>query len=124
MIVGVGTDIVDIYRIENAINNNSRFIERFFTHNEIAMFKARGNKSEIIAGNFSAKEAVSKSLGTGIRGFTLKDIEILRDEYGKPYVVLHNGSKDIANRLNILRFHVSISHDKTKAISYVVAEND
>lgn len=122
MIVGIGTDIVEICRIKNAINDNERFIKRFFTEGEQDMFRSRGNKAEIIAGNFAAKEAVSKSLGTGIRGFGLKDIEILRDEIGKPYVILYNTCKDIAEQLSISKIHVSISHDKTKAISYVIAE--
>lgn len=122
MIVGIGTDIVEICRIKNAINDNERFIMRFFTESEQEMFRSRGNKAEIIAGNFAAKEAVSKSLGTGIRGFGLKDIEILRDEIGKPYVILYNACKDIAEQLSISKIHVSISHDKTKAISYVIAE--
>ena len=84
--------------------------------------------SEVIAGNFAAKEAVSKALGTGIRGFSFKDIEILRNELGKPEVILHSGANLIGNKLvgnnNSLRVHLSISHNNSSAIAYSVLEGE
>ena len=79
MIIGIGTDIIEIERIEIAVKRTKGFINKLFTENEINIFESRGFKSEVIAGNFAAKEAVSKALGTGFRGFGVKDIEILRD---------------------------------------------
>ena len=72
MIIGIGTDIIEIDRIENAINNNKRFLEKVFTIKEIEMFKKRNMRSEIVAGNFAAKEAISKALGTGFRYFIIR----------------------------------------------------
>ena len=84
--------------------------------------------SEVIAGNFAAKEAVSKALGTGMRGFSFKDIEILRNELGKPEVILHSGANLIGNKLvgnnNSLRIHLSISHNNSNAIAYSVLEGE
>ena len=120
MILGIGTDIIEILRIEEAINNNSKFLDKLFTEKEIQMFKKRKMKSEVIAGNFSAKEAISKSLGTGIRGFSFKDIEILRDELGKPIVYLNENIERIIGRS--YKINLSISHNNTSAIAFAVLE--
>ena len=90
-------------------------------HNEIEYFKLKGLKGNVIAGNFAAKEAISKAIGTGFRGFGLKDIEVLRDELGKPVV---NLSDKIYKLLDVKEFnmHISISHSKENAIAYAVME--
>ena len=121
MIIGIGTDIIEINRIEKVMNRTGNFIEKSFTHNEIQYFKSKGLKGNVIAGNFAAKEAISKAIGTGFRGFGLKDIEVLRDELGKPVV---NLSEKIYNLLEIKEFnvHISISHSKENAIAYAVME--
>lgn len=121
MIIGIGTDIVEIKRIEKVINRTNSFIGKSFTKDEIIYFELRGLKANVIAGNFAAKEAVSKALGTGFRGFGLQDIEILRDQLGKPFVKL---SSNIYRKLEIKEFtmHISISHSKENAIAYAVME--
>ena len=121
MIIGIGTDIIEINRIEKVINGTGNFIEKSFTYNEIQYFKSKGLKGNVIAGNFAAKEAISKAMGTGFRGFGLKDIEVLRDELGKPIV---NLSEKIYNLLDIKEFnmHISISHNKENAMAYAVME--
>ena len=121
MIIGIGTDIIEISRIEKAIMRTSSFIEKSFTSKEIEYFKLKGLKGNVIAGNFAAKEAISKALGTGFRGFGLQDIEVLRDELGKPVV---NLSHKIYKLLGIKEFkmYVSISHSKENAIAYAVME--
>lgn len=128
MIIGIGADIIEIERVRQAIQNNKKFISKLFTEKEIDYFISRNMNSEVIAGNFAAKEAVSKALGTGIRGFSFKDIEILRNELGKPEVILHNGAKSIGNKLvgnnNSLRVHLSISHNNSNAIAYSVLEGE
>jgi len=121
MIIGIGIDIIEINRIEKVILRTSSFIEKSFTSNEIEYFKSKGLKGNVIAGNFAAKEAISKAIGTGFRGFGLKDIEVLRDGLGKPVV---NLSYKIYKLLDIKEFniHVSISHSKENAIAYAVME--
>ena len=121
MIIGIGTDIIEIERIEIAVKRTKGFINKLFTENEINMFESRGFKSEVIAGNFAAKEAVSKALGTGFRGFGVKDIEILRDELGKPVVNLNSNVYEILKRKDV-NIHLSISHNRTSAIAYAVME--
>ncbi|EIF5084412.1 holo-ACP synthase [Clostridium perfringens] len=128
MIIGIGVDIIEIERVRQAIQNNKKFLSKLFTEREIDYFISRNMNSEVVAGNFAAKEAVSKALGTGIRGFSFKDIEILRNELGKPEVILHNGANLIGNKLvgnnNSLRIHLSISHNNSNAIAYSVLEGE
>ncbi len=120
MIIGIGTDIIEIDRIEKAINNNKNFLSKIFTDNEIELFRERNMRIEVIAGNFAVKEAISKAIGTGIRGFSLIDIEVLRDDLGKPIAYLNNNVEKIINRK--YRLNVSISHNKTSAVAFVILE--
>ncbi len=112
MIYGVGADIIKTERIKNA---GRRFEEYAFTKAEL---DAAGGRAESLAGNFAAKEAVSKAFGTGFRGFGLKDIEILRDKMGKPYVRLGDRAKEFSH----LRISISISHEKEYAAAFAVCE--
>lgn len=121
MVKGIGNDIIEIDRIKKAILR-SKFIEKYFTEKEIALYNKRNNNIEIIAGNFVVKEAVSKVLGTGFRGFSLADIEVLRDEFGKPYVLLYNEANSIAKALKITQIFVSIAHSEKYAIGFAVGE--
>lgn len=121
MIVGIGNDIVELERIKAAVLKE-RFLTRYFTEEERRLFDARHGSVATISGNFCVKEAVSKALGTGIRGFGLQDIEVLRDDLGKPYVRLYNQAKTLSEDLGIHRWHVSISHGKTHATAVAIGE--
>ena len=118
MIIGIGTDIVEVDRVIE-VSKRQRFVDKFFTIREKDIFD---KKKASIAGNFAVKESVAKMFGTGFSKFSLKDIEVLRDELGKPYVELHNNAKKIANDLQIDTIHVSISDTDTYAIAYVIGE--
>ncbi len=124
MIFGTGVDIVDIERIENIMRRNPRFIERCFTAKERSLFLEKGMKVETIAAGFAAKEAVAKALGTGIRGFNLEDIEVLRDSLGKPIVNLLGQAKEVASSRGVTRLELSLSHAKHQAIAFVIATCD
>ncbi|MCD8108344.1 MAG: holo-ACP synthase [Oscillospiraceae bacterium] len=113
----VGIDCVDIARIEKSIEIPG-FLERIFSENEIAMFMKKKMNPQTIAANFAAKEAFSKSLGTGIRGFKLKEVSVLRDELGAPYIELTGKAAEIAGNS---QFTVSITHTETVATAIVIA---
>lgn len=121
LIIGIGTDIVEVERIKNAIERTESFLNGAFTEDEIKYFNQRKYRPETIAGNFAAKEAISKALGTGFRKFGLKDIEILRDELGKPIANLSEKIVHIFG-LDKCRIHISISHTNNNAIAYAVLE--
>lgn len=119
MIIGIGTDLIEIERIEKACSREG-FIKRSFLPGEIEIINKRKASA---AGNFAAKEAVSKMLGTGFRIFGLLDIEVLRDTLGKPYVKLYNGAKNRAEELGIKKIHVTITDTKDMAMAFVVGED-
>lgn len=122
VIIGVGTDIIEIKRIEKALKTNPRFKEKLFTESERLYFNKIHNREESIAGSFAAKEAVSKALGTGFRAFEMKDIEIKRNELGKPYVELQGVAKQLGEKLGLEHIQLSISHCKEYAVAFVVIE--
>jgi len=116
-IVGVGVDIVEISRFE-AIS--SAFREKAYWPEERAYCSHR--RAETWAGLFAAKEAVAKALGTGFQGFGPREVEIFHNELGQPQVRLHGKAKEIAERKKITNTHIAISHCRTMAIAYAVAE--
>lgn len=120
MILGVGTDMVEIGRMEKACRRDA-FLKRTFTPEECR--QAEGSPSKL-AGNFAVKEAVSKVFGTGFRGFMPGDIEVLRDMLGKPYIVLYGGAKAQAERMGIRRIWVSITNTKETALAFAVGEGE
>ncbi|ACQ52646.1 holo-ACP synthase [Clostridium botulinum] len=123
MIYGIGTDITEIRRIEKAITRNKNFINKLFTKNEMDLWEKKNFKLEFIAGRFAAKEAISKALGTGIRDFNFKDIEIINDELGKPQVILKPKAENIIRKISkSYKIHLSISHEKEYAIAYALLE--
>lgn len=122
MIVGVGVDIVEIGRIKEVMERNNKFMEKVFEKSEIEYLKSRNLRPEYVAGRFAAKEAVSKALGTGFRGFNLRDIVIESNELGKPLVLLKNKAKNIAEQNGTAIIHLSISHGMESAIAYAVME--
>ena len=116
-IYGIGTDIIEISRIEKAIKQTSLFKRKVYTEKEIEHIEKKKHPYSSYAGRFAAKEAVSKAFGTGVHGFSLSDIEILNDELGKPNIILYNNLKDFTKNFV---FQVSISHSKEYAVSTVI----
>lgn len=122
MILGVGVDIVEIRRIKEILDKNNGFLQKIFTANEIEYLESRNLRPEYVAGRFAAKEAVSKALGTGFRGFSFKDIIIESSTLGKPIVTLKGKARLIANKTGNTNIHLSISHGEDNAIAYAVLE--
>lgn len=122
MIVGLGTDIAEVERIEKMIRDHGdHFLERVFTPAEIAHCSGRRESAPHFAGRWAAKEAVMKVLGTGFTkevGWT--DIEVLTEPSGRPAIVLHGSTRTVADRLGIGRVLVSISHTKHYATATAI----
>lgn len=117
MITGIGTDIVEISRIEGAISTPG-FLQRYFSEEENLYFLRKNNRAETVAAAFAAKEAFSKALGTGIC-FALKEAEVLHTERGMPYFRLSGRAAELAHGLTL---HLSVSHSKAYAVAFVTAE--
>lgn len=120
MIIGVGTDLVEIERMKKACEKEA-FLLRVYTEEER---RQAGKQFSRLAGNFAVKEAVAKVFGTGFRSFGPAEIEVLRDDLGKPYVLLYGGAKELAEQLGITALHVSITNTVEYALAYAVGEGD
>jgi len=123
MIKGIGTDIIEISRL-NALVNNNKFMSTYYTEKENQYLLGRSNKAESAAAMFAAKEAVSKAIGTGFVGFSPKDVEVTHNEIGKPEITLLDKADIAAKRYGINKVHVSLSHCREYATAYVLAEGD
>ena len=124
MILGIGIDLCKISRINSTLYKfGDRFKKRCFTYNEINKCDRVKNSSACYAKRFASKEAVSKAIGTGITKLTrFKDIEILRDEKGKPILNAVDGFKKYMGDLGITKTHVSLSDERNYAIAFAVLE--
>lgn len=127
MIIGVGTDIVEIARLQKSLERPSgeRFLEHVFTQSEQADApESERQKYAYFAGRWAAKESLSKALGTGIGSHcALREIEVLRNSNGKPEITLCGAAAETAAGLGIRRLHVSISHEQAYACAIVIAED-
>lgn len=117
----IGVDIVEVYRIK-CLCGKKRFLDRFFTKKELEPICGKANFYHSIAGKFAAKEAVVKTLGTGFRYFKFKDVQILNDKLGKPYVVLSGNAREIAKKKGFAQILVTISHCRDYAVAFAVAK--
>ncbi len=116
--MSVGTDIIEIERIENSMKNK-KFLEYVFGEEEYEMLKIKNFSPQSVAANFCAKEAFFKSIGTGIRGYGLKNVQVLRDEMGKPYFKFSGKVSEEVEK-NGYKFSVSLSHSKNYALATVL----
>ena len=114
-----GIDLIEIERIRHSCENPT-FINRVFGEKERAQFSAQAHPATHMAGAFAAKEAFAKALGTGIRGFSLCEVEVLHDALGAPYFALSGQAKALADAQN-LEFALSITHTDTLAAAFVTA---
>ena len=122
MIIGIGCDIIEINRVEKAVQSDS-FKKRVFTEAEIAYCESRGKQQfASFAARFAAKEAVLKAFGTGLRGGELGEIEVLNDELGCPQLSLRGYHEELAKSKGVGKIHVTLSHSKDSAMAYVVLE--
>lgn len=126
MIIGVGTDLLDIARVKGILESSAgeRFMQRVLTGAEQELAAQRkGRLAEFVSGRFAAKEAVSKAFGCGIgKQLSLQDMEVLPDALGKPVCRV---SEEALQRLKLPRstiVHLSITHTETMAMAYAIIE--
>ncbi len=124
MILSIGIDIVEVYRIRETIARTPRFAQRVFTDGERSYCDGRGAAAwQSYAGRFAAKEAFLKALKTGWRGkITWQDIEVVSDAEGVPTLNVSGEAKKILNKRGATHVHVSISHTSEHAVAQVIFE--
>ena len=124
MIISIGVDIVEVYRIAETMTRTPRFTERVFTKSERAYCDAKGAAAaQSYAGRFAAKEAFLKALQTGWRGkITWHDIEILSDDQGVPSLNISGEARRLVEDRGVAQMHLSISHTTEHAVAHVMFE--
>ncbi|MDP3817773.1 MAG: holo-ACP synthase [Methylotenera sp.] len=125
MIFGIGTDIVEVSRIETSIEQfGDDFAKRILAESEFECYQQSLIKARFLAKRFAAKEAFSKALGTGLRTpATFQNIAVSHDELGKPILVLALELQSFMQTKNITQTHISISDEKNLAAAFVVLES-
>lgn len=120
-IIGIGIDIVEVARIKNSVERTRSFINRIFEAREVRLSDRGTVRYEELAGRFAAKEAFLKAIKTGWRrGVAFKEIIILNEKSGAPYVVLEGRARKISAALGVKKIFASISHTRDLAIAMIV----
>jgi holo-[acyl-carrier protein] synthase len=122
-IVGIGTDIVECFRIGRMIEEHGElFLTRVYTPREIGYCRARRTATEHFAGRWAAKEAIMKCLGTGWRrGIGWTDLEVRNAPGGQPHVCLRGAARDLARQLGVSEILLTLSHCRAYATATAVA---
>ncbi|MFL6352488.1 MAG: holo-ACP synthase [Bryobacteraceae bacterium] len=125
MIVGIGTDLVEIERIRKSIAQyGDRFLDRVYTERERAYASSKANAAERYAARFAAKEAGMKAIGTGWRnGVTWKDFEVAHEKSGQPTLTLSGVALEISHTLGVERVSISLTHTAEIAFAVVILES-
>jgi holo-[acyl-carrier protein] synthase len=122
MILGIGIDVVHVYRLKRWEKIPGLF-ERFFHDDELRVALPKGEAGILsLAARFAAKEAFGKALGTGLHGLSLKEIAVMNDELGKPQFRLYGRAQESLERMGGIGVFVSLSHERDNALAMVVIE--
>lgn len=122
MIIGLGIDIVEVSRLEKWLKDN-RLLQRFFSEEEIEYVLSKENgAARSLAVRFAAKEAFGKALGTGLAGIKLKDIVVVNDRTGRPFLKVSGTALEALKKKGGAALHLSLSHEKTTAAAVVIIE--
>jgi holo-[acyl-carrier protein] synthase len=123
MIYSVGIDLIDMERIRKALDQwGDKFVRRILGEEERTLYRERQNKVQFTSGRFAAKEAVIKALGPFFEyGVPLREIQILNDLYGKPYVHFEDRVRE---RILDKEVKISITHERTMAAAVAILTGD
>jgi holo-[acyl-carrier protein] synthase len=123
MIIGIGTDIVDIARITASLNKSDGLAKRILTQSEYTEFESSNDKGRYLAKKFASKEATVKAIGTGIgNGMGWQQIEISHDPLGKPILNAKGAFKEWCEQQCVSNMHISIADEDAFATAFVVLE--
>jgi holo-[acyl-carrier protein] synthase len=124
VIFGIGTDIIDVKRVEKMVARGRQYLETIFTEKEMDYCEAKAKKSEHYAARYAAKEAILKALGTGWRGgLAYSEIEIINEELGQPQVLVRGEVRNFFDHHQIQKTLISLSHTKEIALAVVILES-
>jgi len=120
-VMGIGMDLVEVDRMRTAVDRTPGLVDRVFTTGEATWAAGARDPAQRLAARFAAKEAVLKALGVGLGAAPLRSIEVVRAPSGQPAVVLHDQASELADRLGVQVWHLSLTHTSTTAAAVAVA---
>lgn len=120
-VLGVGIDLVDVDRFRRSLQRTPSMRERMFTEGERSYAETANDPTERYAARFAAKEAVMKALGVGLGAFGFHDVEVLRDEGGRPSLRVVGAAELLAVERGVRTWQISLTHTATSAGAVVVA---
>lgn len=120
-VVGVGIDLVDVHRFRASLARTPSMRARMFTPGERAYAEQASDPAERYAARFAAKEAVMKAMGVGLGAFGFHDVEVAREEGGRPWLVVGGAAEVLAADLGVVAWQLSLTHTATSAGAIVVA---
>jgi holo-[acyl-carrier protein] synthase len=120
-VAGLGVDIIEIERMERALERTPRIQERVFSENERRYAQSKARPAIHYALFFAAKEAVLKALGTGFAGMAFTDVEVDHDRYGRPVPILHGRAQALAEKAGIIEMQLSLSYTHSVGVASAVA---
>ena len=122
MILGIGVDLIQVARMDRWVGQEG-LIERFFHPGEIDDARQRGKSMSLsLAVRYAAKEALGKALGVGLAHFSLREVQVVNDRFGKPEIRLHGQAREAFARFGGRQIHLSLTHELDNAIAMVVIE--
>ena len=122
MILGIGIDLIQVARMDRWVGQGG-LLDRFFHPGELEDARARGRSMALsLAVRYAAKEALGKALGVGLAHFSLREVQVVNDRFGKPEIRLHGQARETFSRLGGGRIHLSLTHELDNAIAMVVIE--
>ncbi len=124
MIFGVGTDIVEMSRMEGTWKRfGEHFAKRILMDEEMALFRRTNNPARFLAMRFAGKEATVKAMGTGFaHGVWLRDVGITSNEWGRPLIIWSERGQKVCDELGIGAGHVSLTDDAGLVMAFAVVE--
>lgn len=123
MIFGVGTDIVEVNRVQQTFDRfGDRFVERLLMQEERELFRSSKRPVRFLAMRFAGKEAVVKAMGTGFRhGVWIRDVGVINNDWGRPLIIFSERAKTVCRNLGIGEAHVSLTDDAGLVVAFAVA---
>ncbi len=121
MIVGLGSDLVEVERFRRALLRRERLAQRLFTDGEREYGFSQHDPAKSLAARFAAKEAVMKALGAGLGDFAMREVEVVRAASGEPAIVLFGKAEEWAAARGVVAWHLSLTHTDATAMAVVLA---
>lgn len=122
MIVGIGVDSIEISRINAAVQRRPGLLKRLYTPAELEQLPGGAKGPSRLAAVFAAKEAALKALGTGLKGHSWQQVEVLHQPDGRPKLYLRGRARATARDLGVARTHLSLTHDRFRAMAFCILE--